>query len=156
AVLSCCGDGSIVNVGTACPTTEVRARKLQTDDQSCSNGLPGYEASNVCCPLSCGTCGGVGCSQLGEGCCTSDVKDSGDLCSVTMAAPCNIDDEVVDDRMCSDGVPGILVSDICCPTSCGSCAGDGCTARDGGDTFTGGQACCGGGVRSLGRVCSAE
>ncbi|CAN0290599.1 unnamed protein product, partial [Ectocarpus fasciculatus] len=81
----------------------------------------------------------------------------GDLCSVTKAAPCNIDGNVVvDDLMCSAGVPGILVSDVCCPTSCGSCAGDGCTARDGGDTFTGGQACCGGGVRSLGRVCSAE
>ncbi len=53
----------------------------------------------MCCPLSCGTCGGEGCSKLGEGCCTSDVKDSGDLCSETKAAPCNIDDDVVNGEL---------------------------------------------------------
>eukprot|EP00903_Cladosiphon_okamuranus_P018651 g17166.t1 len=65
-----------------------------SEDQTCSNGVPGYESANVCCPLGCGTCGGDSCSELGEGCCTSDVKDSGALCSVTKAAPCNIDGDV--------------------------------------------------------------
>ena len=40
--------------------------------------------------------------------------------------------------------------------SCGfSCTGVGCSGRDGGDDFTGGEACCIGGVRGLGRICSA-
>lgn len=34
-------------------------------------------------------------------------------------------------------------------------AGVGCSGRDGGSDFTGGQACCGGGVRALNRVCSS-
>ncbi|CAM9499442.1 unnamed protein product, partial [Hapterophycus canaliculatus] len=57
---------------------------------TCSNGLAGYEASDVCCPLSCGTCGGKGCSSRGDWCCTSDVKESGDMCSTTGSAPCII------------------------------------------------------------------
>lgn len=57
---------------------------------TCSNGLAGYEASNVCCPVSCGTCGGLGCGSLGDGCCTSDVLESGDMCSTTGSAPCVI------------------------------------------------------------------
>lgn len=35
-------------------------------------------------------------------------------------------------------------------------AGVGCSGRDGGGDFIGSQACCGSGVRSLGRVCSAK
>lgn len=35
-------------------------------------------------------------------------------------------------------------------------SGAGCSGRDGGDTFTGSQACCGGGVRTLDRTCSAS
>ena len=62
-------------------------------DQTCSNDLPGFEASGVCCPLSCGQCGGSGCALLGEGCCTSQVIDSGLLCSVTNAAPCIVDSD---------------------------------------------------------------
>ena len=34
-------------------------------------------------------------------------------------------------------------------------AGNGCSGRDGGDDFTAGEACCTGGVATLGRVCSA-
>ena len=72
-------------------------RNYLSTDQTCSNGLPGFEASGACCPLSCGRCGGSGCSQLGEGCCTGDVKDSGDLCSETRAAPCIVDGSLDDD-----------------------------------------------------------
>ena len=35
-------------------------------------------------------------------------------------------------------------------------AGSGCSGRDGGDGFSGSEACCGSGVRSLDRVCSTE
>ncbi|CAM9838955.1 unnamed protein product [Ectocarpus fasciculatus] len=54
----------------------------------CSNGVPGIEASGVCCEASCGQCGGSGCSSVGNGagsCCTSTIRESGELCGV---APC--------------------------------------------------------------------
>lgn len=69
---------------------------LYRTGQTCSNGLAGYEASDVCCPLSCGQCGGSGCSERGDGCCTSKVKDSGVKCSESNSAPCNIDSDTVD------------------------------------------------------------
>ena len=89
----------------------------------CNNGLPGYEAANVCCALECGQCGGVGCSQLpgGKECCTSDVLATGMLCSESGTAPCIIDDAgddgcekfwkmcaicIVSRRIAPDGVPG--------------------------------------------------
>ncbi|CAM9571406.1 unnamed protein product, partial [Hapterophycus canaliculatus] len=58
---------------------------------TCSNGLAGYEDNDVCCPLSCGTCGGEGCGLLGDGCCTSEIKEAGEICSITASAPCVID-----------------------------------------------------------------
>ena len=42
------------------------------------------------------------------------------------------------------------------PAFCASLTGSGCSERDGGDDFTGSEACCGSGVRSSGRVCSAD
>eukprot|EP00903_Cladosiphon_okamuranus_P019666 g18077.t2 len=135
---------------------------------TCSNGLPGYEASSVCCPVSCGRCGGSGCSALGDGCCTSGVKKDGDLCSVTLAAPCNIDgplgsmdsidtidsidsvdssdDDVDDVNECSNGLPGYEASGVCCPVSCGRCGGSGCSAL--------GDGCCTSGVKKDGDLCS--
>ena len=67
-----------------------------TAQPTCSNGLTGYEASGVCCPVDCGRCGGGGCGDLGDGCCTSDVEDSGIKCSESRSAPCNIDTDSVD------------------------------------------------------------
>eukprot|EP00903_Cladosiphon_okamuranus_P016205 g14953.t1 len=171
---ACCKSG-VESLGRICSDT-VGAPCIVSDDDTddeeedeeeddgdamCSNGLAGYEAADVCCPVSCGRCGGSGCSKLGEGCCTRDVKDSGDLCSVTKAAPCNIDDETdhsedEDDEMCTAGVAGILEKGYCCPTSCGSCGGSGCSGRDGGDSFSGSEACCLSGVKSLGRTCSDD
>ncbi|CAM9580167.1 unnamed protein product, partial [Scytosiphon promiscuus] len=75
--------------------------------QTCSNGLAGYEDNDVCCPLSCGTCGGEGCGLLGDGCCTSEVKDSGEMCSTAGSAPCIIDEDGTADPAssptCSNG-----------------------------------------------------
>lgn len=56
--------------------------------------------------------------------------------------------------MCENNIPGIQASNVCCPASCGTCGGPGCTGRDGGPNFSGKEACCGGGVRSLDRDCS--
>eukprot|EP00903_Cladosiphon_okamuranus_P010585 g10009.t1 len=159
---ACCKSG-VMSLGRVCSDT-VGAPCIVSDAPTCSNGLPGYEAADVCCPLSCGRCGGSGCSKLGDGCCTRGVKESGDLCSVTKAAPCNIDDDVsVDDdsdnsegEVCTAGVLGILEKGVCCPTSCESCGGSGCSGRDGGDSYSGSEACCLSGVKSLGRTCSAN
>eukprot|EP00752_Nemacystus_decipiens_P009061 g8090.t1 len=135
-----------------------------TQAQTCSNGLAGYEASDVCCSVSCGTCGGPGCSSLNGGadaCCTSTVIDTGTLCSVQRSAPCNIDtDTVVPDdddndddgvvETCSNGIEGIDANGVvCCPLSCGSCAGSGCSSRPGGSS-----SCCGSGIKDSGILCS--
>lgn len=64
-------------------------------DSVCSNGLAGIEAHEVCCELSCGLCGGVGCGNVpglsGDQCCVSIIEETGDLCSMTGAAPCRVD-----------------------------------------------------------------
>eukprot|EP00752_Nemacystus_decipiens_P007693 g6876.t1 len=159
--LSCgeCGGSGCSSRGEGCCTSDVKESgdlcsvtmaapcniDGDVDDSTCSNGLPGYEASGVCCPLSCGECGGVGCSSRGEGCCTSGVKESGDLCSVTMAAPCNIDGDI-DDSTCSNGLPGYETNDVCCPLSCGECGGSGCSSR--------GEGCCTSDVKESGDLCS--
>eukprot|EP00752_Nemacystus_decipiens_P011654 g10344.t1 len=126
------------------------------DESECSNGLPGYETNDVCCPLSCGECGGIGCSGRGEGCCTSEVQESGNLCSEKLAAPCNVDgpldssdseDSSDDDESeCSNGLPGYETNDVCCPLSCGECGGIGCSGR--------GEGCCTSEVQESGDLCS--
>ena len=61
----------------------------------CSNGLSGVEADEICCALSCGLCGGVGCGSVpgltGDQCCITTIEASGELCSITGAAPCRVD-----------------------------------------------------------------
>ncbi|CAM9960315.1 unnamed protein product, partial [Ascophyllum nodosum] len=50
---------------------------------TCSNGIIGIEENGVCCPTSCGTCGGAGCSTFTGGpedCCTRSIWQSGELC----------------------------------------------------------------------------
>eukprot|EP00752_Nemacystus_decipiens_P007565 g6758.t1 len=132
-----------------------------TVGQTCDNGLPGVSNGDVCCKLECGDeCGGKGCSDRGNGldgddCCTSNIIRNNEMCADTGSAPCIGPAPTGTTGTCIAGVPGILVKEVCCPNSCGSCAGKGCGGRDGGDDFTGSQACCGGGVRSLDRVCSA-
>lgn len=61
----------------------------------CSNGLPGIEAQEVCCDAACGTCGGAECGNqfglTGADCCIAEIEATGQLCSVTGAAPCVVD-----------------------------------------------------------------
>ncbi|CAB1103581.1 unnamed protein product [Ectocarpus sp. CCAP 1310/34] len=57
----------------------------------CDGGIVGIQASDVCCSLSCGSCGGSGCSGRDGGsdaCCGGGVRASGRFCSVTGEAPC--------------------------------------------------------------------
>eukprot|EP00903_Cladosiphon_okamuranus_P015191 g14044.t1 len=120
-----------------------------TEAQTCSNGLSGYEASDVCCPAGCGRCGGSGCSKRGDGCCTGAIKDSGIKCSKSRSAPCIIDTDSVDpvaQSTCSNGLPGYEASDVCCPAGCGRCGGSGCSKR--------GDGCCTGAIKDSGIKCS--
>ena len=58
-------------------------------DPTCEYGI---KNQNICCPLSCGECGGAGCGQRpgGQGsCCTSGVLETAKLCSSSVA-PCVI------------------------------------------------------------------
>eukprot|EP00752_Nemacystus_decipiens_P017643 g15814.t1 len=67
------------------------------DNSTCSNGLAGYEhtGKQVCCPLTCGACGGSGCGGREGGadsCCSSTIVDNAVLCSESGEAPCIIND----------------------------------------------------------------
>ncbi|CAM9786703.1 unnamed protein product [Ectocarpus fasciculatus] len=73
-----------------------------SDMEMCSNGVYGIESSSgkACCALTCGSCGGVGCSRRpggSYGCCESEILEEGEACAATGASPCYIDgDEVLD------------------------------------------------------------
>ena len=61
----------------------------------CSNGLSGVQFEDICCSLSCGTCGGLGCGGRDGGrdeCCTSAITNEGVRCSDSGVAPCIVDD----------------------------------------------------------------
>eukprot|EP00752_Nemacystus_decipiens_P009556 g8536.t1 len=138
-----------------------------TDDNTCSNGLPGYESSGVCCDLECGQCGGTGCSGLGPGgdsCCTKNIKNVGVGCSESGAAPCVIDGDVptsptpttptaptptTGDNTCSNGLPGYESSGVCCDLECGQCGGTGCSGLG-----PGGDSCCTKNIKNVGVGCS--
>ncbi|CAN0436408.1 unnamed protein product [Pylaiella littoralis] len=67
-------------------------------DTICSNGIHGVESDNgdVCCAAGCGKCGGVGCSKFSpdlgaDDCCVTEIRDFGDACSTSGAAPCYVD-----------------------------------------------------------------
>ena len=67
---------------------------LPANEGFCCNGLPGVQNGEVCCNLSCGTCGGTGCFERPGGrdnCCVANIQERGLLCSVSSAAPCIID-----------------------------------------------------------------
>ncbi|CAM9986910.1 unnamed protein product [Ectocarpus sp. 6 AP-2014] len=131
---------------------------------SCS-GDAGIQQGDICCEASCGTCGGVGCSDRGNGqdsCCTKNISDNGETCSVTGAAPCIVDGDVVVDPTpapvdepttgfgCS-GDAGIQQEDICCEASCGTCGGVGCSGRGNGQ-----DSCCTKNISDNGETCSVK
>ena len=69
----------------------------------CINGFPGIDGKDmngvdVCCPLECNQCGGVGCGSNGERgfgnkeCCINGILNNQQNCSVSGAAPCIITD----------------------------------------------------------------
>ena len=136
-------------------------------DPTCSLGVIGSSAvgMNVCCDASCGVCGQTGCGSLFPGsaalCCGGSILNSGVSCDTT-DSPCIISMDPTpspvtpspvtpsptssgSDPMCA---LGLIKQDVCCPTTCGTCGGVGCSLRPGG------SACCGGPIRAAGLSCN--
>ncbi|CAM9540061.1 unnamed protein product, partial [Ectocarpus sp. 8 AP-2014] len=71
--------------------TNSNSHSLQAKDETCDGGIVGIQSRDVCCSLSCGSCGGIGCTGRdggAEACCGGGVRDSGRYCSATGEAPC--------------------------------------------------------------------
>ncbi|CAM9288663.1 unnamed protein product [Discosporangium mesarthrocarpum] len=111
---------------------------------------------DACCPLVCGTCGGAGCGELPgttpDECCSTNIIDAGQMCSVTGTSPCVVDEAVDSNSVCSNGIPGIedFELDACCAPNCGQCGGEGCGTIAG----TGGpDDCCSNRIVQSGALC---
>eukprot|EP00903_Cladosiphon_okamuranus_P011812 g11100.t1 len=139
---------------TAAPTADETAEETM-EEQTCYNGLAGVSKGKVCCSPGCGTCGGEGCSERGEGldgddCCISDILRNEVMCSESMAAPCIGDvgeepeatveptaaptadetaEETMEEMTCDNGLPGVSKDEVCCSPGCGTCGGVGCSDR---------------------------
>lgn len=132
---SCC-TSSVLSSGVSC---EISGPPCILSVSQCSDGIQNGEA---CCPLSCGSCGGGGCGLLEGGpdeCCVSNILDSGVTCD-EKGPPC-----IIPSPHCSDGIQN---GDVCCPLSCGRCAGTGCGQLDGGA-----DNCCGSKILDSGIFC---
>ncbi|CAM9864281.1 unnamed protein product [Pylaiella littoralis] len=120
-------------------------------------GDAGVARGGFCCEASCGTCGGSGCGDRGNGkesCCTKSIEEAGKLCSDTMMAPCVMGDEMDMEtspmaNFACMGDAGILRGDICCEASCGTCGGTGCAKRG-----NGAESCCTNKIEAAGKTCS--
>lgn len=107
----------------------------------------GIREVDVCCPTTCGACGGTGCEARPGGpdeCCRLDVYYSERSCR-DFPPPC-----VLLSPAPTDPCTGIQDDTLCCPTSCGTCGGAGCNTRPGGAAN-----CCGSDIRASGRDCAA-
>lgn len=107
----------------------------------------GIASGEVCCPSTCGECGGVGCDMRpgGAACCFIDVLYSERSCRDN-PPPCVLLEDPPDDP-CT----GIRAGSICCEAACGACGGPGCDTRPGGP-----DACCGSNIRESGRDCATD
>ncbi len=125
-------------------------------DPICGNGI---HSDQICCSLSCGTCGGSGCGLLpggNENCCGSSIITANKSCD-QVGAPCVISPSPTPASTLSPTSPpmpaptpspadplcenGILDNKICCMLSCGVCGGTGCGQLPGG-----GENCCVGAI----------
>ena len=70
---------------------------------TCKNGFTGFEANDVCCSASRGTCGGTDCSGLPGGpddCCTWAILESDVMCDNSGAPSCILCD--IEDMLLQD------------------------------------------------------
>lgn len=128
------------------PPTNVPSTNSDPPDAICHD--------TVCCLRSCGICAGEGCDRRPgghEGCCRKVIEKSGRYCSQD-SPPCikytsppvsvpNIGNHDPPDAICNSGV--------CCLSSCGTCAGEGCAGRPGGY-----EGCCNTAIYNSGKRCS--
>ncbi len=136
-----------------CDSTGTTPTPAGVPDPTCSEGII---TQNICCNPGCSACGGSSCGTdplMGENCCGGPIIASGRLCDET-GFPCVISDPPTPapveaspspaDPTCANGVSS---QNVCCPASCGTCGGTGCSSRPGASL------CCGGTVLSLGLSC---
>jgi hypothetical protein len=111
----------------------------------CSGGKTNPSKS-VCCPASCAKCGGPGCANLGEDCCTHMIKQKpSPLCVDSTSTGC-----VDPDGYCSVGIES-KSGNFCCPDQCGACGGSGCSKRPGGADL-----CCTRKLKTSGLMCADD
>eukprot|EP00903_Cladosiphon_okamuranus_P009656 g9189.t1 len=158
---NCCG-GNIKDSGVYCGASGEAPCIIGDEPDGtdvCSDGVTeGIDANGVvCCPLTCGSCAGKGCSGRPGGasdCCGSDILDSDVYCNDAGAsAPCILGEAPAGSDTCPDGTVGVEDDNevVCCPLSCGECAGPGCSGRPGGA-----DDCCGGNIKDSEVMCSTS
>ena len=177
---SCC-PSSILNSGISCNTSSapcvidevlMPTPTPTSPDPYCQNGIKGTGTNHTitCCPLSCGVCGGTGCSLKPGGsknCCPTNILTSEITCCET-SAPCIVNSCPTATQTpsvtpipqsvqtCGTGSAGLKASGLnnsvlCCPTSCGVCGGTGCSLRPGGS-----KNCCTENILNSGIYCSVS
>ena len=115
----------------------------QGDQGSCgTNGTVYNEEFNLCCPSSCGVCGGKGCGAYNgiyDECCTLNVDTEQPFCNSDLSnLPCYMPD--ITDGCGGEGTlynseNGFGDFGLCCSANCSQCGGAGCgEASDGDDT----------------------
>eukprot|EP00177_Eucheuma_denticulatum_P003010 GFKZ01005412.1.p1 GENE.GFKZ01005412.1~~GFKZ01005412.1.p1 ORF type:complete len:369 (+),score=16.12 GFKZ01005412.1:186-1292(+) len=107
--------------------------------------------SRVCCPLSCGSCGGTGCDERDGGrrnCCESDIRLFGSICEELDDAPCVLSPEYVISTSIDESYLQHCNGHVCCAPSCEQCGGNGCGSFDGGA-----ENCCASNIVDAGKIC---
>lgn len=135
---ACCAAAIVDSCLTSDPPCRLDA------DPACVTGITDSD-DLVCCPESCGACGGPGCSQRPGGanaCCVGRISQKNVSCAVA-TAPCVLQA----DPTCDNGILDVS-GQFCCAASCGECGGVGCSQRPGGSA-----ACCTRGILENGDAC---
>lgn len=108
----------------------------------------------VCCPLSCGTCGGADCSRRDGGarnCCEADIRLFDSVCSGPNDSPCIRSPEFIFSTGIDNSYLQYCNGRVCCATSCEQCGGAACSS------FTGGaENCCNSRILSSGKFCNGH
>jgi len=102
---------------------------VQAEECSDATGVLNKKGTH-CCPKSCQTCGGSGCSRRdggAENCCPSKIGNT--TCVNAASVACKLLRPPV--QWCKDGVKNEKGTQ-CCAASCGQCGGEGCSHRTGG------------------------
>lgn len=134
-----------IHVASAGSTETPAPTPASTEEEVCMAGVPGIlYKGEVCCPISCGSCAGT--PRLDDTHCRP-------LRSVADHLPRSLQPTLQALRNRSKPAYDGRASRKLRFSHFG--AGNGCSGRDGGDDFTGHDACCKSGVEDLGRVCSA-